>query len=101
MSLNDANREQEALNSSSLSLRARRDLSQRLGVSEESITEKSIAQTDFPDASLGAPLDGEMSAQVITPGWRIVLGAENETYEYRASGKQLRLLNFRGKNIRI
>ena len=81
-------------------LRARRDLAQRLGVSEDDI-EESVEQFDFPDAALGAPIEDEMSAQVITPGWRIRLSAQNRSYEYRATGKQLRLVNFEGRNQRI
>ena len=82
-------------------LRARRDLAQRLGLSEDEIAEESIEQVDFPDAALGAPIEDEMSAQVITPGRRIRLSAQNRSYEYRATGKQLRLVNFNGRNYRI
>ena len=82
-------------------LRARRDLAQRLGVSEDEIAEESVEQVDFPDAALGAPIEDEMSAQVITPGWRIRLNAQNRSYEYRAAGRQLRLVNFKGGNHRI
>lgn len=81
--------------------RARRDLAQRLGVSPTEITESSVEQTDFPDAALGAPVEDEMSAQVITPGWRIRLRADDKTYEYRANVRQLRLFNFNGENYRI
>jgi hypothetical protein len=81
--------------------RARRDLKQRLSVSENEILEESIEPVDFPDAALGATAEGEMSAQVITPGWRIRLKAHGQTYEYRASAGQLRLFNFHGENYRI
>ena len=82
-------------------VRARRDLGQRLGVDEQDITEGSVEQTEFPDAALGAPVEDEMSAQVITPGWRIYLKADGTTYEYRANARQLRLFNFNGENYRI
>ncbi len=82
-------------------VRARADLAKRLGVEEVEITEGAVEQAQFPNAALGAPLVGEMSAQVITPGWRIRLDAQNQTFEYRAAGKQLRLHNFNGKNYRI
>ena len=84
-----------------LILQARRDLAQRLGLSEDEIAEQSIEQVDFPDAALGAPIEDEMSAQVITPGWRIRLSAQNRSYEYRATARQLRLVNFKGKHYRI
>jgi hypothetical protein len=86
--------EQEIIN------RARADLAQRLGVNESEITMQSVEQTDFPDAALGAPVEDEMSAQVITAGSRVRLGARGQTYEYRSNGKQLRLVNFKGKNYK-
>lgn len=82
-------------------VRARADLAQRLGKDENDIAEGSVEQTDFPDAALGAPMEDEMSAQVITPGWRIQLKAGGQTYEYRATERQLRLVNFKGENYRI
>ena len=81
--------------------RARRDLAQRLGLNERDLSVNSVEQTDFPDAALGAPVEDEMSAQVITPGWRVRLTVNGQTYEYRATGRQLRLVNFKGENYRI
>ena len=80
---------------------AKRDLADRLGVSEESVEELSVTGKDFPDMSLGAPADGEMSAQMIATGWEIKLGAEGKTYEYRADKYQLRLVDFDGRNFVI
>ena len=82
-------------------VRARADLAQRLGKDENDIAEGSVEQTDFPDAALGAPIEDEMSAQVITPGWRIHLKAGGTSYEYRANARQLRLFNFDGDNYRL
>ena len=82
-------------------LKARGDLAQRLGLDESDVTEAVVEQTDFPDAALGAPVDDEMSAQVITPGWRICYKAGSDTYEYRATERQLRLVNFKGRNFRV
>jgi hypothetical protein len=82
-------------------IKARSDLARRLGVDESEIGEGQVEQTDFPDASLGAPVEDEMSAQVITPGWRIRLKAGGDTYEYRATARQLRLVNFKGRNYRV
>jgi hypothetical protein len=90
----------QQLNAEAL-VQARSDLAQRLGVGEDEITEASVEPAEFPDAALGAPIADEMSAQVITPGWRIKLKADGKTYEYRASDRQLRLLNFNGENYRI
>jgi hypothetical protein len=81
--------------------RARRDLSNRLDLSVNEIVLQSADSADFPDAVLGAPVEDEMSAQVITPGWRISLQANGKNYEYRASGGRLRLFNFNGQNYRL
>jgi len=76
-------------------------LASRIGVDESEIGLESAEPVDFPDAALGAPVEDEMSAQVITPGWRIRLKANGKTHEYRANARQLRLLNFKGENHRI
>jgi hypothetical protein len=81
--------------------KARQDLAERLEVSENAISTVGVEQADLPDASLGAPVEDEMSAQVITPGWRIHLQAGGQTYEYRATERQLRLVNFKGRNYRV
>jgi hypothetical protein len=80
---------------------AKRDLATRLGVSDSNITEVSIDNADFPDMSLGAATSGEMSAQMISSGWKIKLRANGDKYEYRADKYQLRLHNFKGKNYVI
>jgi hypothetical protein len=80
--------------------RAKRDLAERLGVSESEISD-SVTETDFPDMSLGAPEDDEMAAQMISSGWRIDLSANGEHYEYRADKYQLRLRGFNGTNYII
>ena len=82
-------------------VKARADLACRLQVDEPEIREGLVEPAEFPDAALGAPLEDEMSAQVLTSGWRIRLEAQNQTYEYRATGKQLRLVNFKGQNYRV
>lgn len=82
--------------------RARADLAQRLGVSEDEITEETVEEADFPDMALGAPVKGEMSGQMISSGWRIRLrDREGGSHEYRADQNQLRLYNYQGANHRI
>jgi hypothetical protein len=80
--------------------KARRDLALRLGIQEDDISDVTVESAEFPDASLGASVEDEMSAQVITPGWRIQLKAGGDSYEYRATERQLRLVNFKGRNYR-
>ena len=82
--------------------RARADLAKRLGVSEDEIKEEAIEEADFPDMALGAPVEDEMSGQMITSGWRIRLKtSESGGYEYRANENQLRLYNYKGSNYKI
>lgn len=81
--------------------RARADLARRLGVAEGEVKEVSVEDAEFPDMALGAGTDGEMSGQMITPGWRIRLSAGGGSHEYRSDGRQLRLYNFKGSNYRV
>lgn len=87
-----------SFNQSSATERAKRDLAQRTGVSAENIETVSVEETEFPDMSLGAPADGEMSAQMMSSGWRINLRADGKNYEYRADKYQIRLYDFKGTN---
>lgn len=80
---------------------ARADLAQRLGVAENDITTKNVADADFPNSTLGAPLKGEMAMQMITSGKRITLNASGKDYEYRTDSHQLRLYKFKGANFRL
>lgn len=81
--------------------RAKKDLAERLDVSESEIEEAAITETDFPNMSLGAPEKDEMSAQMITTGWIINLRSGGNQYEYRADKYELRLVNYEGNNYRI
>lgn len=77
---------------------AKKDLSGRLGIDPADIRELAVTEEDFPDMSLGAAVDGEMSAQMISSGWKIELGVNGDRYEYRADKYQLRLVGFQGQN---
>jgi len=68
------------------------DLSQQLSVPEESVLVKSVEAVQWPDASLGCPQPGMLYAQVLTPGYLVVLTVENQTYEYHADQDQLVVL---------
>lgn len=81
--------------------KARNDLAQRLNTDAAQIAEQSVEDADFPDTSLGAAGDDEMSGMMISSGWRIQLSAGGQSYEYRADKNQLRLYNYKGKNYRI
>jgi hypothetical protein len=61
------------------------DLAGRLGIAADAIQVQSAEAVEWPDASLGCPEPGMMYAQVITPGYRIVLEAGGQLYEYHSS----------------
>jgi demethoxyubiquinone hydroxylase (CLK1/Coq7/Cat5 family) len=62
---------------------AEQDLSASLGVPVEEIQVVSYEQREWPDACLGLASEGEVCAQVITPGWQVVLRAQGEQYVFR------------------
>ena len=58
------------------------DLSQQAGVPLDQISLVSIEARQWADSSLGCPQEGFMYAQVITPGYLIVLDAAGTQYTY-------------------
>ena len=62
------------------------DLAARLSVNPAAITVTVVEPIDWPDASLGCPQPGMMYAQVVTPGYRIVLEVDGKSYEYHIGG---------------
>jgi hypothetical protein len=67
---------------------AQTDLAGRLGVARSDIYVVQIKAVDWPDTSLGCPQPGMMYAQMITPGYRIILSARGQEYDYRADLKR-------------
>jgi hypothetical protein len=62
---------------------AKEDLANRLDLAAHAIHLVAVQTVDWPDASLGCPEPGMMYAQVITPGFRVVLEAQRQgMYEY-------------------
>ena len=51
------------------------------------ITVVTFSATDFPDASLGCPQPDQMYAQVITPGYQVILAVSGSEYDYRVAGE--------------
>ena len=63
---------------------AREDLACRKGADKGLITAVKIEAVDWPDTSLGCPQPDMVYAQVITPGFRIVLSCADRTYVYHS-----------------
>ena len=62
--------------------RCRVDLASRLKVPLARVTLVSADAEQFADASLGLPRPDEMAAQVITPGWRVILDSPRGRHLY-------------------
>jgi hypothetical protein len=60
----------------------REDLAKHLDVGVDRVELVSIQAVKWPDASLGCPLPNMMYAQVITPGYRIILSVVGDEYDY-------------------
>lgn len=80
---------------------ARQALAERVGMAADDVTVERTEDVTWPDASLGCPDPEMMYAQVLTPGYRIVLKAGGETYTYHGSERgQLVLCGKDGKPVR-
>lgn len=66
---------------------ATNDLAAELGVSPDEIKVTTVQAVDFPDSSLGCPEEGMMYAQVITPGYALMLEVDGTVYEYHGTDK--------------
>ncbi len=61
--------------------RAKEHLSRELRLDPGQVELVSAEATEWPDASLGAPAPGKVYAQVITPGYRVLLRANGDLFE--------------------
>jgi hypothetical protein len=76
---------------------AKRDIVENIfeGRTVDEITVVSVTPQQWPDACLGAPEGGEACAQVITPGFIVVLDLEGAHYTYHTDeGTTVRLASF-------
>ncbi|MEW6033624.1 MAG: hypothetical protein AB1603_02080 [Chloroflexota bacterium] len=63
---------------------AKAALATKLGVEQSKVSLFRVEAVDWPDTSLGVPEPGKLYAQVITPGFRVVLSHGGTEYEYHA-----------------
>ena len=61
---------------------AANELSRQVNAPVDSIAGVSQDETTWNDSCLGCPQTGENCAQVLTPGYRVVLRVSDATYEY-------------------
>ncbi len=69
----------------SLIEKAKEDLAQRLSSPVTQINLVEATAVVWPDASLGCPQEGMAYAQVLTPGYLILLELGNKEFEYHSS----------------
>ncbi|MFW6175041.1 MAG: hypothetical protein ACOC5K_04605 [Chloroflexota bacterium] len=83
---------------------AKADMADRLGVSPDDIELVEKVSKEWPDAALGVPDEDRMYAQVVTPGYQIVLrtseqtgeGAKEYTYHTDEAGDVVKLAETTG-----
>jgi hypothetical protein len=54
-----------------------------LGISEDMVLVQSVTEMEWPNACLGLAEEDEMCAEVITPGYQIVVEVGGDSYTYR------------------
>ncbi len=65
--------------------KARTILATRLGISESKILILEAIETNWPDACLGITEKDNFCAQVITPGYNVLMQANGKEYRYRTN----------------
>ncbi len=64
-----------------------RDAAARLGVGADEITLVRVERSEWPDAGLGCPQPGGIYAQVITPGYLVVVTGAGQELEYHTDDR--------------
>lgn len=67
---------------------AKTDLADRLSIELSQISTSVVNQVTWPDTSLGCQSAGIYSAQVLTPGYRILLEYAQKTYEFHTDSRK-------------
>ena len=58
------------------------------GITPPMISVINFEEKEFSDASLGCPQEGMSYAQVITPGYQVILEAQGNEYDYRLTDEK-------------
>ncbi|UCD09277.1 MAG: hypothetical protein JSU79_01120 [Dehalococcoidales bacterium] len=86
--ITDATLVTKSENLTGVTLIAKKDLAQRLGIIIENVKIRSTTEVEWEDTSLGCPEKDMNYAQVITPGYKIILTVNGHTYEYHTDTAQ-------------
>jgi len=73
--------------------KAREYLANKLGITSDQVEVVSVEAVEWPDSCLGVVIPDTMCAEVITPGYRILLQTEGRDYELHTdeSGRNIQL----------
>ena len=63
---------------------AKADMVKR-GVAAASVSLDSVLPKQWPDSSLGCPAADQMYSQIVTPGYQVILFADNKKYTYHTN----------------
>jgi len=74
---------------------ARQTVALALGIAPDSAKVISTVPRDFPDASLGCPQPDMAYAQVITPGFQVLVEADGRRFDVRVAGTTGRICHRR------
>lgn len=68
-------------------------LAKQLRIPRDAIEVLQVTRANWPDACLGVPAEGEVCAEVVTPGFAVSVAANGARYEFRtdASGQRIRV----------
>jgi hypothetical protein len=66
---------------------ARQDAAQRLSLPAESLQVEDVEARQWNDRSLGCPRQGVLYAQIVTPGFLVVVGGGSRHLEYHADDR--------------
>jgi hypothetical protein len=64
------------------------DAAAHLGVNAEMLTVVQVEAKQWPDASLGCPQPGQFYAQVVTPGYLILIRGDGHELEYHTDQRE-------------
>jgi hypothetical protein len=73
----------------SLVILAKFDLTLKTGIDVEDIKTVETEEVVFSDSNMGVPQEGVPYDNIATPGYIIILDANGEEFEYRASGEKV------------
>lgn len=62
------------------------DLADREGVAVEDISVVQVREVDWPDTAIGCPEEGMSYAQMVVPGFQVILQVDERVFDYHAGG---------------